>query len=232
VRKSSRLSALVLFAAVLILSACDPGNDPGITPTPVLRMGPPAPWSEQVAFARREAQKVDEGVFLLGAQAKPENNPPSEFNPDKPLAVTIAFVRYCSFDTVVITIADTSPPTLLSVQGEPCNIRTTPTTLPDPNYIKERQEYEEALAITTLGPRDIYSLTAAEGAKYSDPPLVRLDVLVGSDAEDKLGVPAIWTVGYLDDSLVPPGKDLILRIHPGTGEILRREETGDVTPTP
>ena len=209
-RKESTSRLLQLGVLLVMLSL--------VMPLQYLYLHPPSTqpssWAAQLAAAQAEARKVDPAMVLDSVRAEPVNYHIAQIDSDTTFKVDFTFLRP-SGEATTVTILDTDPPRLVEVRS--VRYKSGP-----PQDAASQAAHNQLLATVQLSPRDVYRQTLAQAVALEKAGRV-VYFSVGLNLDDlwdkASSVPTVWFVIYSADH-----DSVLLWVHPGTGEILKRED--------
>lgn len=166
-------------------------------------------WSEQVAFAERSAKEIDPDAILFSVDANLDRSDRVE----GPISYTFRFMRPSGL-AIELQVLDTIPPRI--VNSVPENGSGNANTRVQAN----RELFEDAIQIVTVGPREVLNITKQQGLRFSRDNNVllnpRMTLHMGEEIQKLFGTPAIWIVNYISS-----GEELYICIDPSSGAIVR-----------
>lgn len=209
--------ALIIFSMLLTFFAIYAATLFGM---PQLLKGSPAPWPTLLAFAQREAQKVDKAAVLTRIMT--QDNTFLFPSSDSSLPLRASFYFDANGSEIEVDLLDSNPPRLLVTRGSGGR--------GDPVEPAEAELLNNRLANITFGPRDLYIQTEAEARRHgielhSAPPIsyVTVSLYPGTDFSSLRGAETVWHISYIYKT--PTGlSSLWIYADAATGEILQREE--------
>lgn len=172
----------------------------------------PSTWTAQLATARAAAQ-VDADAVLESVSADTVAFHPRHIDANTTFKVDFVF-RRPSGESSWVELVDTDPPRVVDVRPK---WDYTDTAL-DEAY---RHTLTERLAAIQLSPRDVYRQTLANESDLSQGKEViypSIFLTLQADWQPRWGIPTGWTIVY-----VTTHENVMLRVHPGTGEIVGGE---------
>jgi hypothetical protein len=195
-----------------------------------------ASWSEVLRFARHQVDKVDKEAVLVTARA----DQPYWYDGPYRASTTPLRLRLGYWGVkgrVTIEVLDSDPPRIESFDAKPASGDDIPSK-------EDLDEFRRNLAHLTLGPRDVFRLTEAEGEAFArdrDISVVpNISTGLYQSWSEVFGVPTGWNIFYnydifqnsrdLNDKYTPDRfQSLLLRVDGASGKVVDREFHPDDT---